>query len=82
MVKYQVRVDKYPNYGKGTFPKRKIYEFKTKKEANACFDEIVEQIAKNGKDGYGRVVVLLRSVIALQGEHATREGKRYKWTIL
>ena len=60
----QLRIDLYPNIGAFTTPSRRSEFFEDEQEEFALlhFEEIFEGFKKNGKQGYGRVALILRKV--------------------
>lgn len=60
----QLRIDKYPNIGAFTTPSRKSVFFEDEEEQKALlrFEEIFQDFQAKGKQGYGRVALVLRKV--------------------
>lgn len=60
----QLRIDFYPNIGAFTTPSRRseFFEDDEKQEALIIFEKAFEDFKKNGKQGYGRIALILRKV--------------------
>lgn len=79
---YQVRVDLYPAIGVYSTPDRQVSTFNNKSEAIKFYKENEKKYA-NGKDGYGRIVLLLRKVQFKNGnKNYVDELERLKFKII
>lgn len=82
MSVYQVRVDLYPLIGVFPVPERKTNEFEDKGEAIRYFEEEEEKYGRN-KNGYGRIVLLLREIQFTNGnKNYVKELGRLKFRII
>lgn len=79
---YQVRIDFYPIIGIYATPDRKTETFKNKKEALKFYKES-ERKYESDKNGYGRIVLLLRKVQFKNGnKNHVDELERLKFRII